>query len=109
MKIDERRKTCRSAISFPVECGLLPEKNYFYTVSKDLSNGGAKIIIDNFIPKGNVIRMYINIIDRVVEMKARVAWCNKERISDRYTAGLEFLEVNKTQSGALSQLLNTIQ
>jgi len=109
MSIDERRSTLRAAISFPVECDMLPESDYFYTVSKDLSNGGAKIIVDNFIPKGNIIKMHINIIDRVVEIKARVAWCNKERIADRYTAGVEFLEVNKSQSGALSKLLSAIQ
>lgn len=107
--MDERRKAQRSDISFPVECDLLPANSYFYTVSKDLSQSGAKIIIDRFIPKGNVIKMHINIIDRVVEIKAKVAWCNKERTSDRYTAGIEFLEINKTHSGALSKLLSAIQ
>jgi len=107
--MDERRKAPRADISFPVECDVLPANSYFYTVSKDLSNSGAKIITDHFIPKGNTLKMHINIIDRVVAVKGKVAWCNKERTADRYTAGIEFLEINKTHSGALSKLLGVIQ
>jgi len=109
MNFDEKRKSPRTDISFPVECDLIPDNSYFCTVSKDLSGSGAKIIVENFIPKGNIIKIHLNIIDRVVEIKARVAWCNKERVSDRYTAGVEFLEVSKAHNGALSKLLSTIQ
>jgi c-di-GMP-binding flagellar brake protein YcgR len=105
----DRRKAQRTDISFPVECDVLPKNSYFYTVSKDLSKSGAKILTDRFIPKGNVIKIHLNIIDQVVEIKAKVAWCNKERVSPRYLTGVEFVEINRTDKGALSRLLNTIQ
>ena len=106
--MDERRKNKRIDVSFPVECKMLPERNYFYTVSKNLSCGGAKIIINDFMPRGNTVKVNINLINRMVNLKAKVAWCNKERISERYTAGLEFVEVNKKDESVLSRFLNIV-
>lgn len=103
-----RRKIQRVGVSFPVECDLLPMRTYFYTVSKDLSNDGARIITDRFLAKGDILRININLIDQIMEIKARVAWCNKERASERYLTGVEFLEINHTTKGALSKLLSTM-
>ena len=93
----ERRIVPRAGISFPVECSLLPKTNYFYTVSKDLSTGGAKIITD-----------HINLINKIVDVKAKVAWCNKERIADRYSAGVKFVELTKPNQNAIINLLQKI-
>lgn len=90
---DERRKNTRAHVSFPVECSLLTGKGYFYTVSKDLSLGGARIISNEFLLKDNQLRLNINFIDKVMDVKAKVVWCNKERTVDRYSAGLEFVDV----------------
>ncbi|MFA5270923.1 MAG: PilZ domain-containing protein [Candidatus Omnitrophota bacterium] len=90
---DERRKNTRTYVSFPVECSFLPSKGYFYTVSKDLSLSGTRIISNDFLPKNNQLMLNINFIDKVVDLKAKVVWCNKERTVDRYFAGLEFIEV----------------
>ena len=106
--IQNRRKYGRADISFPVECDILPKKSYFYTVSKDLSSSGAKIITDRFLAKGNTLKIHINLIDQMVEIKARVAWCNKERASERYLTGVEFTEINGINKLALSKLLGAI-
>ena len=104
----ERRETQRVDVSFPVECNLLTQRNYFYTVSKDLSLGGAKILSNDFLARGNNIKMNINLIDSVVMLKAKVSWCNKDRASDRYLCGVEFTEVNANNKNELCQFLNTI-
>ncbi len=108
-KTIDRRRAPRAAISFPVECDLLLKRAYFYTVSKDLSCSGAKILTEQFLPKGSVIKINVNMIDQMVELKARVAWCNKERAGERYLIGVEFIEVNRNKNVVLSRLLNTIQ
>jgi len=105
---ENRRKDNRTDISFPVECDLLPTKSFFCTVSKDLSFSGAKIITDRFLAKGDILKVHINLIDQVMEIRARVAWCNKERSSERYLTGVEFTEINRTNKGTLSKLLDTI-
>lgn len=96
---EDKRKNLRSLISFPIECSILPSKEYFYTVTKDLSVGGVRILSDDFLSKNNCLKLNINLIDKVLGVKAKVVWCNKERVSDRYSAGLEFVEMpeeNKT-------------
>jgi c-di-GMP-binding flagellar brake protein YcgR len=105
---DNRRDSERIKISFPVECNVPAGKNYFYTVCKDLSQGGLKILSNNFLAKGNILKLNINLIDNVINLKAKVAWCSKERASERFMTGLKFVEVNKESQGALTRFLNRI-
>jgi len=105
--MQERRKYQRIDVSFPIECRAIPSTHYFYTVSKDVSQGGAKIVTNEFIPKENLLKVNLNIIDKVLNLKAKVTWCAKERLSDRYSTGLEFVEVNEPTKEELKDFLNT--
>ena len=107
--MDNKRKEPRTLVSFPVACGLLPQRNYFYTVCKDLSSGGIRLISDDFMPRGNFLRINLNLIDRVIDLRAKVVWCNKQRYADRYYVGLEFTEVNKTNKTYLKGFLTSSQ
>ena len=106
--MEKRREAERVKISFPVECSLPSSRNYFYTVSKDLSKGGVKIVSDNFIARGNVIKVNINLIDQVLTFNGKVAWCNKERVSERYITGLQFVDTPKASESNLSRFLNRV-
>ena len=106
--MSDKRKFPRVGVSFPVECKPLPAKNYFYTVSKDLGLGGMKIVSNNFLPKDNTIKVNIKLIDSILDLKAKVAWCNKERLSERYATGLEFVETTESSQKKLFQFLNRI-
>jgi len=101
----EKRRNSRSPISFPIECSVIPGKEYFYTVTKDLSVGGARILSDEFLSKNNCLKLNINLIDKVLGIKAKVVWCNKERASDRYYAGLEFVEIPEENKNYLSSII----
>jgi c-di-GMP-binding flagellar brake protein YcgR len=103
--MDERRKHQRVEISFPLECSLLPTNKYFYTVSKDLSVGGIKIIVDRFLARNNTMKVGINLVDKLVNAKARVAWCNQQGNTDRYLAGLVFVEINKDDERTIAKFL----
>ena len=104
----ERRQQTRIGVSFPVECDMVSKQCYFYTVSRDLSSSGAKVIFNEKVPKGGNLKLNINLIDSVVSVKAKVMWCAKDRISDRYSAGLRFVDVNKPTEKAIFQFLNQI-
>jgi c-di-GMP-binding flagellar brake protein YcgR len=104
--MEERRKYPRIGVSFPVECNVLSQRLYFYTVSKDLSLGGIKILSDDFIPKDNIIRVRVNLIDETVSLKARVAWCNSKRVSEKYLIGLEFIEISQENQRNVFRFLN---
>jgi len=106
--MDERRKYPRIDVSFPVECKALPGQGYFYTVSKDLSEVGAKILTNTFMAKDNLVKLHLNLISKMLDLKAKVVWCNKERVSERYTAGLEFTEMDSTGRNELSNFISKI-
>jgi c-di-GMP-binding flagellar brake protein YcgR len=106
--MEERRKYPRVNVSFPVECKNLPTQDYFYTVSKDLSLVGVKIVSNAFLTKGDILALNLNLVNRVLNLKAKVAWCNRERVADRYAVGLEFIEVGNTLKDKLSAFLNKI-
>ncbi|MCK9573433.1 MAG: PilZ domain-containing protein [Candidatus Omnitrophica bacterium] len=106
--MQERRKHPRVDISFPVECDEMSHKNYFYTVSKDLSAGGVRIVSNKFLPKNEQIKISINLIDKMVNLNAKVAWCNEARASDNYLCGLEFIEANKSSRNEISGFLSKI-
>jgi len=107
--MEERRKSSRVHISFPIECRVLPErKKIFYTVTKNLSIGGVKILSEEFFPKEKTLKININLINEIIEVKAKVVWCNKEPYSERYQMGLCFLEMNKKNKDQLKAFLEKI-
>jgi c-di-GMP-binding flagellar brake protein YcgR len=105
----EKRKHPRIGISFPVECKVLPSKDYFYTVSKDLSTGGAKILSSDFLVKDDSLKLNINLIDKVLSVKAKVSWCTKEDSSQRYSTGLEFVELTEPDRDELVKFLTKLK
>jgi len=107
--MSDKRKNPRIEVSFPLECKNLPSRNYFYTVSKDLSLSGTRILINEFIPKDNLLKIHINLIDKVLDLKAKVVWCNKERgVSERYLIGVEFVEIGDADKEELFDFLSKI-
>ncbi|MFH1875432.1 MAG: PilZ domain-containing protein [Candidatus Omnitrophota bacterium] len=104
--MQERRSDFRAGVSFPVECSKLPARSYFYTVSRDLSATGVRIVSNDFLACGETFKLNINLIDAIVDIKAKVVWCAKESVADRYSAGLQFVEVSESSKGALTRLLS---
>jgi len=107
--VEEKRKCQRLPISFPVECTTLPSRNYFYTVTKDISMGGVKIISDAFLSKGNPFKVNVNLIDKVIDLEAEVAWCNAQSRQQRYSAGLEFKNINPDDQKELSRFIESVE
>lgn len=105
--MDERRQYPRIDISFPVECKMLPSQDYFYTVSKDLSQVGLKIVSNEFMPKNELLKLSLNLINKILDVKARVVWCSQERASERYSAGVEFVEIEDHSRDELTAFLAT--
>ncbi|MBN3040477.1 MAG: PilZ domain-containing protein [Candidatus Omnitrophica bacterium] len=103
--MEEKRRYQRTQISFPVECNLLIGRGYFCSVSKDLSLVGIRILSNQFIPRDNIIKVNVNLIDNLVSLKAKVVWCSKNRSSERYSLGLEFLEGDADKRRNISHFL----
>jgi c-di-GMP-binding flagellar brake protein YcgR len=106
--MSEKRKNPRVDVSFPVECKALPSHAYFYTVTKDISLGGVRILCNEFLAKNNPLRLTLNCINKVFDLTAKVVWCNQERASDRYTAGLQFVGMDAGDSQELAGFLKVM-
>lgn len=107
--MEEKRVETRVGVSFPVECTVLPNRRkVFYTVSRDLSGSGVKILHEEFMSRGKDMKININLIDEIAEVKAKVVWCNKTAHSDRYYVGLKFMEINDKNRRALKYFINKI-
>lgn len=107
--MEEKRVEPRVGVSFPVECTVLPNRRkIFYTVSKDLSSGGVRVVHEEFLAKGKDLKVNINLIDDIAEVKAKVMWCNKTAHADRYYLGLKFMEINDSNKRALRYFINKI-
>lgn len=106
--MDEKRKYSRLPVSFPVECTELPSQKYFFTVTKDLSLGGAKIISENFLTKDSPVKVNVNLIDKVIDLEAKIAWCNQEPRQLRFSAGLEFKNINDFDKRELSRFIESV-
>ncbi len=91
--MEERRRYPRYDVSFPIECKRTGITRYFYTVTKDLSLGGVKLLSNDFIPKGEVFKSSLNLVKQVFDFQAKIAWCSREKYSDRYLAGVEFINM----------------
>jgi c-di-GMP-binding flagellar brake protein YcgR len=102
-----KRREPRLGVSLPVRCKILPKEDYFYTVSRDLSNHGAKIISDNFLSNNDMVKMSLNLINKRVDLKASVRWCNKQPVAQRYNAGLHFIEMGTKEEQDLANFLNS--
>jgi c-di-GMP-binding flagellar brake protein YcgR len=105
----EQRKQPRVNISFPVECKLVPSRDYFYTVSKDLSLGGTRIISNEQMNKKEDLELNIDLIETVLNIKAQVRWCSKEKKSQRYWTGLEFTALTEPAKDSLERFLAKIK
>ncbi len=106
--MEEKRKNPRFNVSFPIECTALPSRKYFYTVTKDLSIEGARIISDNFLPKEEPFKVNVNLIDKMIDLEAKIAWCKNESRQHRYSAGLKFQNINLGDKKELSRFIQSI-
>ncbi|MFC1514352.1 PilZ domain-containing protein [Candidatus Omnitrophota bacterium] len=106
--MDEKRKQQRVKISFPVRCEGLDSRRGFYTVFKDISVGGLKVISEEFLAVNKAIKFEINLINTLVKGKGKVVWCNPQSFADRYFVGLEFTEIGPSAQKTLSDFLSNI-
>ena len=107
-KMEDKRKFPRVNISFPIRCEGIKSRKDFYTVFKDISKGGVKLISNQFLALNKQLKFEINLIDKFIQGKGRVAWCNALPYSERYTAGIEFTEINSRNEKELSDFLTGI-
>jgi len=91
--IEEHRKQKRVKFSEAVNLQFTDPQRDSGTLSCDLSEGGLCINLNDFVPPNTELNVQVNLgPQKVIEHLGRIAWVNKLPHSDRYQAGVEFVE-----------------
>ena len=111
LKIEKRQ---RSRISFRESVQYIMEETQEYggSVAHDLSDGGLRLQLNDFVPINTRIVIDIPISDangtKVITLNGRVAWVRRVRYSDQYQVGLEFNPFEtETISKEVSKYINS--
>ena len=60
-------------------------------MSCDLSEGGVRVDVYDFVPVNTELTLQIRVaVEKVIEYVGRVVWIRKFPFADRYQVGLEF-------------------
>jgi len=90
---EEKRNFKRVRWNEPVEFRFKDPFKYGGCLSKDLSLGGIRIQISEFLPLNSELSLQVRLVNhKVVDCTGRVVWVEKLPFVDRYQAGLEFSE-----------------
>jgi len=94
--IEERRRWPRLRVYSPVKYRFLKEDNFQCCITCDISEGGAGLLVDSPLPRGTCLYFQIKLHDMPNPASGigRVAWSTKDVFSEKYRAGVEFLEIS---------------
>ena len=91
VKTQDKRQFRRMIHSEPVQYQFKDPSQFGGCVSKDLSGGGVRILLNDFVPLNTELSLKIRLADgSIVECVGRVVWVEKSRFGETYQAGLDF-------------------
>jgi len=91
----DKRQYPRFSFREPVGYQTTGEGLSFGALTDDISQGGVKIRVQEFIPLRTVLHMKIHMNDpaRLVPVKGQVVWVREVPHSEVYDIGIRFLEI----------------
>ncbi len=97
---DNRRQFPRFEFDKPVQYQSKEGADSHGALASDISIGGIKMTINDFVPLGSVLELGIHIaeLDRQVVVKGKVVWIRENTYSERFDIGLEFVRDELTAS-----------
>lgn len=107
MDAAEQRKFPRFHYSIPIKYREKGRTIPTYTVTRDISVGGLKILTSDFLPRGTEINVEVELPHlSLVNASASVAWSNRISHSDSYLCGLTFSEMGNAEKENISDLVS---
>jgi c-di-GMP-binding flagellar brake protein YcgR len=104
--MEEKRRFRRVDLHAPVRFQIRGLADFDNTVSEDISEGGLAFSAPNFIPPSTALMLEVNLLSRVLHPIGRVSWCQPFPHSTRNRLGVEFLEIDSSERGYLSDYIN---
>jgi len=87
----DKRQFRRIRHSKPVQFQFKDPELFGGCISKDLSEGGLQVRLNQFVPLDSELTLVIHLADEnIVECVGRVVWVEKSRFGESYDVGLMF-------------------
>lgn len=107
---EERRAYERISASLPINYETLDtaDKKYGTTLSRDISQGGIKILFDRFyaLKTKFLLKVELENNHKIFEGIAESVWSVDDTRSNRYYNGLRFIDITKENQDILKQYIN---
>lgn len=105
--IEEKRKHTRFNTHLSVRFQLKNQPSKFgYTSSRDISEGGVRLILDEFLRPKTEVLLEMILLGRVINPEAVVVWSQRISHSDNYQTGLQFLKIERIENQRLKEYIN---
>ena len=101
---DEKRRDLRIKENLPIRYESIPRAKFGNALSQDISEGGVRLTLDEFIPKLSKMLLMINLMpNKLVELNAEVRWAERVSHSYHYQVGLEFQDISPDARRSISE------
>ncbi len=102
--MEEKRNSRRFFHTGSVQFQFKDPTHFGGWLSCDLSEGGMRVKLNDFIPLHTELALQIRLADEtIMDCTGRIVWVEKNRFGDNYQAGLEFTE-GKTVLGTQKKI-----
>jgi c-di-GMP-binding flagellar brake protein YcgR len=107
----ERRRFQRFGCCMPAQCKQLGNirDDILGALTKDVSEGGTRLVTHNFIPVNSRIVLVLSfpLRNQSVKIVSKVVWTRRFETLSRYDLGIEFIDMTSKGRGDISFLLKS--
>lgn len=103
----EQRRFPRFNYSIPIKYRQQNQTAPAYTVTRDISVGGLKLLANDYIPRGTEIQLEVELphLD-LINASGTVAYSSRINHSDQYLSGIRFTGINEENRQSISDLVS---
>ena len=103
----ERRKYLRIREEDLITCEVLPSHKIGKGLTENLSIGGIRFFIEEFIPIASILRVELKLkhADREINAIVKVKWVRQVFSDEQYDVGAEFIDISSEDIKFLNNYL----
>ncbi|MBI4708157.1 MAG: PilZ domain-containing protein [Candidatus Omnitrophica bacterium] len=107
--LEEKRQFSRLNLHIPVRCQYKSFSKFNFTLTRDISEGGLKLVSEEFIPPKTdlVLEFNLSLEARMIKAVAKTVWIQQMRGSDWYRIGIQFLNINPERKKEIAYYVET--
>ena len=91
----ERRRYVRVPKDSQLSYEAIPERKVAKYLSRDISQGGVRFFVHEFVPKDSLLRVKLTLeqVPFYFEAVVKVRWVREDTRNERYEIGAEFINI----------------